>query len=124
VNVLRKLREVLVPGGLLIDTQPVSQFPAVRTRYSQLGAFDATEWRRTIDRVDRRRRRAIGEGLFKLVHRRRLIVIEQFDAGDELLGDVREWAGTAVEPALARRIAKHRDRIWVQQHVTLRVLKA
>ena len=124
MDVLRKLHEVLVPGGLVIDTQPVSRYPAVKTPHGRLGALDARAWRRTIDAVDRRRRRAIGDRLFRLVNTRRFIVFERFDAGNELLGEVRGWAGTTVEPTLARRIAKHRDRIWVEQHVTLRLLQA
>jgi hypothetical protein len=124
VNVLRKLHQALVPGGLLIDTQPVSRHPAVRTARDELGTLDMTAWGRTIEQIDRRTRRVVREGLFDVVHQLRFPVIDRFDHGAELATEARGWAGTSVDPALAKQIAAEDGPVYARQHVRLRVLQA
>jgi hypothetical protein len=124
VNVLRKLRQVLVPGGVIIDTQPVSRQPPVKSGRGILGKLDMTEWGRTIETIDRRTRRAIREGLFGIDHHCHVAVADLFDTGAELLAEISSWAGTSIDPLLAEQIEAEQRPVRVEQRIRLRVLRA
>jgi hypothetical protein len=123
VNALRKIHGALVAGGVVIDTQPVSRHPPVETDAGELGTLDMSEWARTIEEVDRLTERTVNAGLFTVVDQRRFSVTDHFDTGAEAVAEVREWAGTHVDPALAERIASAKLPVRVHQQVRLRVLK-
>jgi hypothetical protein len=124
VNALRKIHEALIVGGLLIDTQPVSPQPPVESDSREIGTLDMSEWARTIDEIDRLVRQTIRDGLFALVDQHRLTVIDQFDTGRELVEEASEWAGTRINPLLAKRIAQERQPVRIHQEVRLRVFQA
>jgi hypothetical protein len=123
VSVLRKLHLVLVPDGLLLDTQPVSRHADVKASSGRLGALDMSEWRLTIDRVSRRVRQTIREGLFTLVRREYFTVTDQFDNGAEVLDEAPSWAGVRLDSALAGRLARERGEVQIDQTVRLQVLQ-
>jgi hypothetical protein len=123
VNVLRKLQQALVPGGFIVDTQPVSRHPPVKSSAGVLGKLDMTEWGRTIERIDRRTRQAIREGLVSIERHGRLRVVDAFDTGAELVAEASSWAGTSIGPLLARKIQAERRPVRVEQQVRLRVLR-
>jgi hypothetical protein len=54
VNALRTLHAALVPGGLVVDTQPVSTHPPVEADSGELGTLDMREWGRTSQEIDGR----------------------------------------------------------------------
>jgi hypothetical protein len=66
VNALRRLHAALVPGGLVIDTQPISARPPVEADGIALGTLDMRAWRRTVDAVDRLVAETIDVGLFSV----------------------------------------------------------
>jgi hypothetical protein len=123
VNALRKIHGSLVAGGVMIDTQPVSRHPPVETDAGELGTLDMSEWARTIEEIDRLTEQTISAGLFTVVDQRRLSVTDRFDTGAELVAEVREWAGTQIEPTLVERIARAKLPVRVHQEVRLRVLQ-
>jgi hypothetical protein len=123
VNALRKIHGALVAGGLVIDTQPVSPHPPVETDAGELGTLDMSEWARTIEEIDRLTEQTIRAGLFTVVDQRRLSVTDHFDTGAELVAEVREWAGTHIDPTQAERIARAKLPVRVHQEVRLRVLQ-
>jgi hypothetical protein len=123
VNALRKLHRALVPGGVLIDTQPVSRYPPVWTADGELGTLDMSEWVQTIAELDALVNETLANGLFTSVSESRLEVTDRFDAGQDFMEEAPDWAGTRIDPELAARIAIQELPLWVRQEVRLRVLR-
>ena len=124
MNALREVQRVLVPGGLLIDTQPISPRPVVASDGARLGTLDMREWRTTIDEVEHEVQRALADGLFTIEAERSLIVLETFDNGPELVETVSGWRGTKISRRLARAATAAAPPLTVHQDVRLRVLRA
>jgi hypothetical protein len=123
VNALRRLHAALVPGGLVVDTQPVSARPPVEAGGVELGTLDMRDWQTTIDAVDRRFAETVDRGLFSVEAERRFVVVDMADDGPALVETVTGWQGTTVPVALARRISEARTPIRVCQEVRLRRLR-
>ena len=124
VNALREVERALVPGGLLIDTQPISPRPVAASDGARLGTLDMREWRATIDAVEDEVQRALADELFTIERERSLIVIETFDNGPELVETVSRWRGTKISRRLARTASAASPPLTVHQEVRLRVLRA
>jgi hypothetical protein len=124
VSALSQIHAVLVAGGLVIDTQPVSAQPPIEAQGGELGTLDMREWAGTIATIDGQLERAIDDGLFALDAERRFVVTDGYDDGAEFVAEVREWAGTHIEDAFAERLAKERGPVQLHQEVRLRVLRA
>jgi hypothetical protein len=124
VNALRRIHAALVPGGLVVDTQPVSARPSVEAGGVELGTLDMHEWRATIDAVDRLVAETIDDGLFALQAESEFVVTDAFDDGPEMLESVSGWRGTRISDALARRVASARPPISVHQQVRMQLLRA
>lgn len=124
MNALRRIHAALVPGGLLIDTQPVSAQPPIQAGTRHLGTLDMREWTRTIATVDAELRRAVDDGLFAIDAERRFVVTDGHESGAGLVAEVRTWAGTHIDDALAGRVAREHGPVQLHQEVRLRVLRA
>jgi hypothetical protein len=124
VNALRKLHRALVPGGLLIDTQPLSAHPPIESVSGTLGTLDMSEWARTIATIDGRVQQAIDLGLFELERESHYIVTDEYPDGAEFVTVTREWAGTKVSDALAARVSPEQGLVRLHQDVRLRLLRA
>jgi hypothetical protein len=124
VNALRRIHAALVPGGLVIDTQPVSARPPIASRSGELGTLDMREWARTIDAIDAVVATTLDDGLFAVEEERELVVTDSFDGGAEMLAVVRAWRGTRIPPALEQRVAGEHGAVHVHQDVRLRLLRA
>jgi hypothetical protein len=124
VNALRTLHAALVPGGYVVDTQPVSADPPVEADAGELGTLDMREWRRTIEEIDGRFDSILRDGLFALHEERSFVVTDSFDDGQELLATVREWQGTRIPRQLEQWVAPERRPVHVHQDIRLRLLRA
>jgi hypothetical protein len=124
VNALRKIHAALVPGGLVVDTQPVSPDPPVESRSGELGTLDMSEWARTVEMLDGLVATTFRDGLFTVQHEGGLVVTDAFDDGAEMLSVVGAWQGTHIGRGLAERVAKERGAVRVHQDVRLRLLRA
>ena len=124
MNALRRIHAALVPGGLVVDTQPVSPWPAVTTPGGELGALDMRGWAEIIEAVDGQVELVIDEGVFTRAVRPSLVVADTFDSGPAVTETVRDWQGTVVPAALADRLARHNGPVQVHQTVRFRVLRA
>ena len=124
MNALRKIHRALVPGGLVIDTQPVSAHPPVESGSGMLGTLDMSEWARTIATIDGLVQQTIGQGLFDLQRESRYVVTDEYDDGAEFVAVTRDWAGTNVSEALAARVGPEQGRVRLHQDVSVRLLRA
>jgi hypothetical protein len=123
VNALRRIHAALVPGGVVIDTQPVSARPPIESDAGEIGTLDMREWAELIDEIDRRTDEALAEGLFVIEDESRFIVADDYDDGEECLSYVRNWMGTRIDAEVQRRVAAEPGHIRIPQEVRLRVLR-
>ena len=124
MNALRKIHRALVPGGLVIDTQPLSAHPPIESGSEILGTLDMSEWARTIATIDGLVQQTIGQGLFDLQRESRYVVTDEYDDGAEFVAVTRDWAGTNVSEALAARVGPEQGRVRLHQDVSVRLLRA
>jgi hypothetical protein len=124
VNALEKIHDALVPGGLVIDTQPVSAEPPVESEAGPLGVLDMREWARTIATIDRRVEQTMRDGLFDLMDERRFVVTDEYDSGAELVTQTSEWAGTRLDDTFAELVGSEPRRVRLHQQIRLRLLRA
>ena len=124
MHALRQLHAALVPGGIVVDTEPLSPRSRVEDTDGRLGRLDMRDWRQTIDAVDARVALAIDAGLFAVDGERVVEVADEFDSGPEFLEVVGDWRGTRIPTSVAERAAAARPPIRVIQNVRLRLLRA
>ena len=123
MDALRTVHAALAPGGLLVDTQPVSSHPPVEAESRELGTLDMREWGHLIEAVDGRFQAAFREGLFAVDGERSLVVTDSFDDAAGMLTTVREWQGCRIPADLEQRIARARGAVHVHQDIRLRALR-
>lgn len=124
MDALRGIHAVLVPGGLVVDTQPLSPRPPVLAGDEHLGTLDMRAWRATIGSVDDRVAQVVADRLFAIERETRFVVVDTYDNGPELVDTVSGWQGTRISQALAGRVTRARPPITVHQDVRLRLLRA
>lgn len=124
MNALRRIHAALLPGGLVVDSQPISPEPPVEAADGNLGRLDMREWRATIDAVDERMAEAIDQGLFAVESEHTITVPDQFDSGAEFIEVVSAWRGTRIPRAVAARAEAAGPPVRVPQEVRLRILRA
>ena len=123
MNALRRIHAALVPGGLVVDTQPVSAQPPVTAGAGELGTLDMRGWAEIVEAVDERVALAVDEGLFAVETRPSFVVADTFDSGPAVVETVKNWQGTAVPRPLAARLATQAGVVQVHQDVRLRLLR-
>ena len=123
MHALRNIHAALVPGAMLVDTQPVGAQPSVAADSAKLGTLDLREWLETIKAVDERVAQTLAAGLYDAQYERRFTVVDTFDDAPECLETMSSWRGTRVPAALATRIRAARPPLTVAQEVRLRLLR-
>jgi hypothetical protein len=124
VDALTRIHAALVPGGLLVDTQPVSLRLPVTLGGEPIGDLENEEWLETVATVDAEIDEAVAGGLFELRHEERYRVVHAFGSGSECLDEVSAWAGTAVPDDVAARLAQGAGTTTVEHDVRLRLFDA
>ena len=124
MSALHRIHSALVPGGLVLDMQPVAPQPPVESNGRRLGSLDMREWRVTIDQVAALVDQTIADGLFMEEAERRYDVLETFDDGKELVETVREWTGTKISQTLTARVERAMPPLTIRESVRLRALRA
>ena len=122
VDVLTRIHAALVPGGVLVDTQPVSPRLPVSLDGEPIGELDDANWIQTVAAVDAETDKALAAGLFELRHEERYVVVHEFGSGEECLDVVGSWAGTEVPPEVASRLEHGSGSVTVEQGTRLRLL--
>ena len=124
VNALHRIHAALVPGGLVVDTQPVSPDSWVTADGRELGRLDMREWRAIIDEIDALTFEVIDAGLFAIDDEREVVVADTYDGGPELVEIVGGWKGTRIPAELTGRLAGESGEVSVHQRIRLRLLRA
>jgi hypothetical protein len=122
VDALTRLHAALVPGGLLVDTTPVSLRLPVALDDEPIGELEDDVWLETVAAVDTEIEQALAAGLFWLKHEERYVVVHEFGSGAECLDVVAGWAGTNVPEEVAARLRGSDSRVTVEQDTRLRLL--
>jgi hypothetical protein len=122
VDALTRIHAALVPGGALVDTQPVSLRLPVALDGEPIGELEDDEWLETVAAVDREVEKTLAGGLFALRHEELYTVVHEFGSGRECLDVVGGWAGTSVPEEVAARLERGDTRTTVDQGTRLRLL--
>ena len=122
VDALTRLHAALVPGGVLVDTQPVSLRLPVTLDGKAIGELEDEKWLETVAAVDRELERSLADGLFELRHEERYSVVHEFGSGRECLDVVETWAGTTIPTGVAARLEHSSGCATVEHDVRLRLL--
>jgi hypothetical protein len=122
VNALTRIHAALVPGGVLVDTQPVSLREPVALGGEPIGELEDDEWLEIVAAVDAELEKTLATGLFELKHEERYGVVHEFGSGTECLDEVSSWAGTRVPDEIASRLAYSSEPATLEHDVRLRVL--
>lgn len=123
MNALRAIHAVLVPEGIVVDTQPISEQPVVESDAGELGSLDLREWGALIREIDGRIGEAVAAGLFAIEHESHFTVADGFADGEECLACASQWVGTRIPPAVRRRVARASGPVRVHQQVRMRLLR-
>ena len=123
MHALDNIHAALAPGGILVDTQPVSAHAPVAADGDCLGTLDMREWLDTIEAVDELIAQTLRAGLYELQHESRFVVTDTYDDGRECLEIVGGWRGTRVPDDVSTRLATTTTSVTVQQDVRLRLLR-
>lgn len=121
VDALTRIHAVLVSGGVLVDTQPVSLRLPVTLGGEPIGELEDDEWLETVAEVDAEIQKALVAGLLELRHEERYGVVHEFGSGAECLDVVGSWAGTRIPADVAARLDRGSGRATVEHDVRLRV---
>ena len=124
MNALRSIHHALVPGGLVIDTQPFSAHPPVESENGIIGLLDMAEWAQTIATIDGLMQQTIDQGLFDLERESQYVVTDECDDGAEFVAVTRDWVGTDVGDEFAARVGREPGRVRLHQDVRMRLLRA
>ena len=120
MNALHRIHAALLPGGLVVDTQPISAHPPV----DDLGELDMRAWAEMIAEIDQLTFEVIDAGLFAVEREQEVVVTDRYDTGGEFLEIVSGWQGTQIPQPLAERLTATTAPVSVHQTVRLRVLRA
>jgi len=124
VHALGQIHAALVPGGLVLDMQPIAPRPAVEADGKRLGSLDMREWRRlTIDPVAELVDDAIAGRLFEEQGERSYEVLDAFEDGKELVETGRDGTGTKNSRSRAARVERSAPPLTIREGVRLRLLR-
>jgi hypothetical protein len=124
VDALTRIHAALVPGGVLVDTQPVSLRLPVTLGGEPIGDLEDDEWLETVAAVDVEIEKAVVAGLFEPKHEERYRVVHRFGSGSECLDEVSSWGGTTVPADIAAHLAEGVGTATVEHDVRLRLFDA
>ena len=122
VDALTRIHAALVPGGVLLDTQPVGPRLPVTLDGKPIGELEDEEWLEIVAAVDAEIEKVLAAGVFELRHEERYSVVHEFGSGRECLDVVAGWAGTNVPEDVGALLEGGNARTTVEQDTRLRLL--
>ena len=122
VDALTRIHAALVPGGVLVDTQPVGPRLPVTLDGEPIGELEDEEWLEIVAAVDTEIEKVLAAGVFELRHEERYSVVHEFGSGRECLDVVAGWVGTNVPEDVGALLEGGNARTTVEQDTRLRLL--
>jgi hypothetical protein len=122
VHALRHVHRLLVPGGTLVDSHPVTE-EEVEAEGRPIGVIEEPEWRSVVlPNAEARLGDAIQDGLYALEAETEFDLLEHFDVADDLIEA--KWEVLESQTELVRRIRTARPPFVTREHYILRRLRA
>ena len=122
MHALRHVHRLLVPGGTLLDSHPVTE-EGVEAAGGRLGVIEEPEWRSVVlPNAEARLTDAIQDGLFALEAETEFDLLQHFDTADDLLEAKRDRLESQSE--LVRRIRVASPPLVTREHYILRRLRS
>jgi hypothetical protein len=122
VHALRHVHELLVPGGTLVDSHPVSELQ-VEAGGRAIGVIEEPDWRTVVlPNAEARLRDAVADGLYVLEDDVAFDLLQHFDDAEELIGAKKDFLGD--QHALMRRIRAASPPLTTREQYVLRRLRA
>ena len=116
MHALRKVREALVPDGVLLDMHPVPPATRAESRGVSLGEFDDSEFMKLVAAAEAR-----FEGLFDASSEVHFDYLERYDDPAELIDDiVTDWDGCEIPRELEARIREAEPPVDLWERVVFR----
>lgn len=122
VDALCRIHTALVPGGALVDTQPVGSPAPVCAEGEPAGELETGDWLETVAAVDAGVEATIEAGLFELRHEERYTIVHSFDSGSGALEEVSTWAGHQIPKDVVERLNATRGGVEIELEIRLRIL--
>jgi hypothetical protein len=122
VDALSRVHRALVPGGVLVDTQPVGLRSPVRVERELVGDLEEDDWLDTVAAVDACVEEVVDARLFEFGHEERYSIVHGFDSGSEALGVAATWAGTRIPEDVAGRLEVTGGWVEIELEIRLRLL--
>ena len=124
MNALQRTHGSLVPGGLLLDLQPMLENAPVRNSSGGLGRIDEREFRAVADRVNTVLEETIKAGLFAHERAADFVIVHRFGSASALVAELKTWTGTTLPAPLLRRLERSAPPFDVHERARLRRLRA
>jgi len=125
VNALRRIAELLVPGGILLDLHPRSPSARVFAGEVELGALDEREFTARVRATDRGLEEAVRLGLYAHEEERTVELRFHAESVDDLLTTVGdEWEEFDVPPPLEAAVRAAEAPLAVREEFVLRRLRS
>jgi hypothetical protein len=115
---------MLLPGGILLDLQPIAPSPTLHARGELLGQLDQDKVWARFGETERGVEAAVREGLFELENQLEFDVIERFDSKAELVATIIERDDWQMSRELAIRLERAEPPIDGRDHLRLRRFRA
>lgn len=104
VDVLRRLLQALVPGGVVVDLLSVPPPEQVEMDGAVLGELDGSAFFPRALAAAAGLDALVGEGLLEHEHEERFSILVRYPSGADLVEDVRQRTYTRLPASLARRL--------------------
>jgi hypothetical protein len=104
VYALRNIHRMLIPGGLLLDLQPIPPSPSIHAGGENLGRLDQSQVWERFGTTEPGVQAAVREGLFELEAETEFDVIERFDSKATLIATINRRDDWHMAGQLAARL--------------------
>jgi hypothetical protein len=124
VHALRNIHGMLVPGGTLVDLQPIPPSPSLHAGGEQLGRVDQNQVWERFGKTEAGVAAAVREGLYGLETELEFDVVERFDSKEGLIGTINDRDDWHMTGQLAGRLESAEPPIEARDRLRLRTFGA
>ena len=115
---------MLIPGGLLVDLQPIPPSPSIHARGENLGRLEQSQVWERFGMTEPGVQVAVREGLFELEVELEFYVIERFDSKATLIATINGRDDWNMSEQLAERLEHADPPIDARDRLRLRSFRA